>query len=462
MFWNDFFPTPDILIEKMLSKINIKEHKNILDPSVWKWDILRYIKDKYRYTSSFSYYWIEIDYNLRELAKQYCNIIWFDFLDFKSLLNIDLILANFPFSEWDKHFLKAWEVLDKWEMVCILNAETIKNPYSKTRKMIIDILAENNAEVEYIENAFVDAERKTKVEIALIHIKKEKSRMDSIFENLEAEYINMYTQLWWDIKENELMVWNDKIDHMIRLCEIAKKEYINMYLALNKFNYYLDIVKKDNNIKFYWELFPKRIPDYNEWILEINKNFWIQWFQNTWIRWKITSKVYDDFIKDYENSNLDFNAKNIWVVKDIIMWTSWKIMEENFNTVFDIFTKYHPDNRVHIEGWEHNSAWMIWKITILPDMVALNYNWKIRGIKNTDHCRDIDKVFCQLSWKNYDNIIKLENIKDSWETEFFKVKMYKKWTLHLTFKDIELVKQFNLQICKNKKWIAPGDFKFKV
>jgi DNA primase len=40
-----------------------------------------------------------------------------------------------------------------------------------------------------------DAERKTKVEIALIHIKKEKSRMDNIFENLEKEFVNIYTQL---------------------------------------------------------------------------------------------------------------------------------------------------------------------------------------------------------------------------------------------------------------------------
>jgi hypothetical protein len=80
-------------------------------------------------------------------------------------------------------------------MVCILNAETIKNPFSEKRKLVARIIEDNNATVEYIENAFIDAERKTKVEIALIHIKKEKSRMDNIFENLEAEFVNMYTQL---------------------------------------------------------------------------------------------------------------------------------------------------------------------------------------------------------------------------------------------------------------------------
>jgi len=35
MYNDDFYPTPTKLIDKMLSKISdIREHKNILDPSV--------------------------------------------------------------------------------------------------------------------------------------------------------------------------------------------------------------------------------------------------------------------------------------------------------------------------------------------------------------------------------------------------------------------------------------------
>jgi len=37
-------------------------------------------------------------------------------------------------------------------MVCILNAETIKNPYSEKRKLIQKILEDNKATVEYIQN----------------------------------------------------------------------------------------------------------------------------------------------------------------------------------------------------------------------------------------------------------------------------------------------------------------------
>lgn len=467
MYNDDFYPTPTKLIDKMLSKISdIREHKNILDPSVWKWDIIKYLKEKYKYWYwSLSYYGIEIEYNLRELAKEYCSIIWFDFLEYKSFNSFDLILANFPFSNWDKHFLKAWDILDRWEMVCILNAETIKNPYSETRKLILKIIEDNKWTIEYLQDEFIEAERKTKVEIALIHIKKEYSKMDWIFDWFDTEYINMYTDLWWDIKETEILVWNNKIDHLVRCCEIIKKEYMQKYISDKRFYYYVNKMVKWNNINFYWENFPKWVENINAWIFEINQQFWRQFFHDTEIRNKTTTKVFEDFMREYNDSKLDFNHKNIQTVIDIIMYKMWDIQQENINTVFDIFTKYYPENREHVEWWAHNSAWMIWKMVILPYMVELDWDWDIKGINynSREKCRDIDKVFCNLTGKDFENIKRLEDVKISWnDTEFFQVKMYKKWTLHLTFKDKEIVKRFNLEVCKWKNWIPPNNFKFKI
>ena len=94
------------------------------------------------------------------------------------MISFDLIIANFPFSNWVKHFLKAWSLLWKWEIVCLLNAETLKNPFSEERKLMKTIIKDNNWEVEYIENAFLDAERKTSVEVALITISKKQTEFD--------------------------------------------------------------------------------------------------------------------------------------------------------------------------------------------------------------------------------------------------------------------------------------------
>ena len=55
-------------------------------------------------------------------------------------------------------------------IVSLLNAETIKNPYSNERKQLTNLLDKYNAEIEYIENAFSSADNTTNVEIALIKV----------------------------------------------------------------------------------------------------------------------------------------------------------------------------------------------------------------------------------------------------------------------------------------------------
>ena len=84
----------------------------------------------------------------------------------------DLIIMNPPFSNGDKHLLKAIELQEQYGgcIISLLNAETLNNTFSNTRKDLKRKLNEYDAQIEYIENAFYDAERKTNVEIALIKI----------------------------------------------------------------------------------------------------------------------------------------------------------------------------------------------------------------------------------------------------------------------------------------------------
>ena len=59
MFIDDFYPTPNTLIQKMIWKLTEKERQNIktiLDPSVWKWDIIKYIKENiFKYNKNNCY-----------------------------------------------------------------------------------------------------------------------------------------------------------------------------------------------------------------------------------------------------------------------------------------------------------------------------------------------------------------------------------------------------------------------
>lgn len=58
---------------------------------------------------------------------------------------------NPPFNKGDQHLLKAMELMKGTggQIICILNAETIKNPYSLYRQDLKNKLEKYEAEIEY-------------------------------------------------------------------------------------------------------------------------------------------------------------------------------------------------------------------------------------------------------------------------------------------------------------------------
>jgi hypothetical protein len=187
----DFFPTPRKLINKMLSKIQFNKISSVLEPSGGKGDLVEVITERFK-SSQYNRYskdkkydidTIEIDPNLQAVLKsKNYRLIHDDFLTFSTYKRYDVIIANFPFSQGDKHTLKAIELQEQagGDIVCLINTETLRNPYSNSRKELIRKLEEYNAEVEYIENAFTDSERSTNVNVALIHISIPKIQHNSI------------------------------------------------------------------------------------------------------------------------------------------------------------------------------------------------------------------------------------------------------------------------------------------
>ncbi|MGC3004910.1 DUF4942 domain-containing protein, partial [Streptomyces sp. G35A] len=60
------------------------------------------------------------------------------------------------------------------EIVAIVNAETVRNPYSQERQALVDLI-DKHGSVEFLQNQFIGegVERETAVEIALIYLAKE-------------------------------------------------------------------------------------------------------------------------------------------------------------------------------------------------------------------------------------------------------------------------------------------------
>ena len=134
----DFYPTPVHLVKKMLDKVNFKEVATVLESSAGKGDIIEMVKQNEGgfYGYKFDIDAIEKDANLRYILNgKGFRVVHDDFLTYDTLKQYDLIVMNPPFSDGCKHLLRALEMQAKTggQIVCLLNAETLRNPFNNDR-----------------------------------------------------------------------------------------------------------------------------------------------------------------------------------------------------------------------------------------------------------------------------------------------------------------------------------------
>lgn len=147
-----FYPTPEPLAEKLLGGIKWNMVDCVLEPSAGKGDLALFAAKKMFY-ARHSYPphddrsireaaeeadidCIEIDPLLRNtLEGRGFRVIHDDFLSFETQKRYSLIVMNPPFDQGAEHFLKAFELMEHGgEIRCILNAQTIRNPWHRGAK----------------------------------------------------------------------------------------------------------------------------------------------------------------------------------------------------------------------------------------------------------------------------------------------------------------------------------------
>lgn len=136
----EFYPTPRTLLEKIFAGVKWGKVCSVLEPSAGMGDIADYIREASRdYNRELEIDCIEIDPEFQQVlkGKEY-PVVYNDFLTFRTFKMYDLIVMNPPFSEGDKHLLKALDIMSDngGDIVCILNAETLRNPYTNIRKTL--------------------------------------------------------------------------------------------------------------------------------------------------------------------------------------------------------------------------------------------------------------------------------------------------------------------------------------
>ena len=487
--YKEFYPTPESLIEKMLDGVNLNRVKSVLEPSAGKGDIVdALVKGRKEWLIEAELYHeysikqefidtIEIDPDLQSVLKgKGYRVIYDNFLLFHTYKHYDLIIMNPPFSNGEKHLLKALDIQKRGgAIICVLAASILKNPYTKERKLLLDKLESYNANITFHKGEFLAAERKTEVEIALIKV--------DIPPIEEGSVLISRLKKAWKVREAEIDECNALVD----------SDYVKAIIQQYNFEIEagLSIIRDFKAIKPYMlssfgehagSILDLKIgkdeATENAYIRCIRYKYWNHLFYSNDFTKKFTSNLLKqcradvDRLKDY-----DFNAFNIYQVKIDMVNSMIKAMEETILTLFDELShKYHwldeTSKNVHyFDGWKTNKGWIINKKVIIP----IYLYGAIKGdswtkYETCDKLSDIEKTLDYLDNKRtpptdfYARIMELKDLSKETgilhtkniEFKHFYITCYKKGTCHITFKDEELLKKFNLFGSQRKGWLPPS------
>lgn len=501
MFSSEFFPTPRHIIKKML-KPYLKTHKDrwgdkvntlppmtILEPSAGKGDIVDYIQEEFNRHRDHQIYCIEQQPELKSILQEKgYRVIATDFLEYTGGYYFDLIIMNPPFSNGDEHLLHAWKLLKEGNIVCLLNSETLNNPYTEKRKLLKKIIEDNHGQVEDLGPCFSDAERKTTVSVSLVRLNKvaEKGAFDFEFKKVTSEKeIHIDESTFQDVP-----AMRDVIGNMIIQFEELKKyqvEYMRIKEGLEFYSRGLltdyksihDVLKsvegdtKQMQFNCFNDLMKSQI-----WSVVLNKINMDK---------LMTKSVRDNFQKfSQAQGHLDFTRENAEELVNLLFLNQNTILEKCIVDVFDEFTKYHKENRLHVEGWKTNDRFKVNRKVILPYFVSYGsymnkYDLSKYGDKFSvnfhyrDTYTDIDKAMCFITGVDYYSCCTIYDalqrkfeylgkvgagsFDGTCESRFFKMRFFKKGTLHIEFKDEWLWQEFNMRACADKNWLPEAEYK---
>lgn len=496
----DFYPTPSALAGQMISLVKWNGVRSILEPSAGKGDLVDAIKAFQRqgYTleingrkhrcdlNNLDIDCIEIDQNLRYIlqGKQY-RVVHDDFLTYNTRKQYDLIIMNPPFSDGDKHLLKALEMqgANGGQIVCLLNAETLRNTHSNSRQTLAEKLRKYGAKVEYIKGAFAHSERPSQVEIALVYVNIPiESHIDSeFFERMKEAYRVCIEE---DRDPTEIAP-NNMIERMIREYNIevdATLRFLREYKALmphiqdSKKEYHHPIISINIGDTKYDGSSWRDIDNdaINAYMRCVRTKYWEELLHKGEITGKLTSNLRDEYYNSVSKmADYDFSLFNI---EQVIVSINAQIISGIEGQIMSLFDKLSAEhsycadcgNNIHYyNGWKTNKAHKIGMKVILPINGFSSYSWeknKLDGYHVAGTMADIEKTFDYLDGKRHEGYVDaydvINNAIRQLETKnidfkYFTATFYKKGTVHLKFTDERVVEALNIYAGRQRSWLPP-------
>lgn len=494
---NQFYPTGRSLAAKAYDKFKNKDVVRMLEPSAGRGDLLEPALSRNSHSlRNASIDCIEMDFdNQAVLREKGLRVVGHDFLSFHGAAMYSHILMNPPFNMGAQHVLHGWRLMHGGEIVAILNAETIRNPYTAERKSLASII-EKHGSVEFVKDSFMDPDtkRKTEVEVALVHLEKRSSLDLNVIEGLRVDGkefdddIDQGTELAVGRQAVKNMVINfDLAVEASRLFLVAKHRAAAYASRLN-----LSMAPKNEeelasvntaifggqghsrvigvSASFYREM--------NEAYDDLRKGAWRVVLNSSDVLSKLSTNARKSIEAQFEDiSNLEFTLSNIYGFIQGLSYKQAEIQDDMVCEVFDLISRYHDENSVFFQGWKSNSRHRQFSYRImttrfiLPSSDRAHYGYSFSSklsYQDVIWADDIDKVFAMLDSKQLGDIKSIaKTFNENYEalaagervsSEYFDMRFYKgRGSFHFFPRNKELIERLNRVVGRKRNWLPDQD-----
>ena len=260
----------------------------------------------------------------------------------------------------------------------------------------------------------------------------------------------------------------NKLQQLLLEFNICKNSIIKIYEERERIKYLFQglSIKQEIGIMCS-ETLPKTHIKINDYISQLTLEYWEKFINETDFKSKLPSKLKNDFSYNMERqADIPFTIENCRYFYENIMSSIPKSYEQTVAEVFDKLTSKYSysyaswNKNIHMySGWKTNNAYMIKGKNIIPCYLEYSYQCV------PDVLKDLTIIFNNLTGKKFildTDVIrkKIQSCEKNIDGEFFYLDVYQKGTIHIKYKDENLLKQFNILAGKGKNWL-PDDFMAK-
>lgn len=400
-----------------------------------------------------------------------------DFLkDWDEALSFPTWLINPPWRQDAKHILAALERFRGGHLIALMSTDNYLEPRTGEEQSLVKkieyLITKGQADVEHWGPIFQNAERPTMAGCTCIWIELP---VEQIFDPSKFKLD--------DVLENEDYVENGLVNRkyvpaMVSRYNAARQGLLDRHEAQAKLNFYMTgiaspYIKEEvrgANERESQHKITTRYSAQDE-LIAMKLCFWYTVYEQLSVAERAPSSFKEQFDKfSYQNAQLAFTEENILQVILTFVENADELMLESATKMFDRLTQFSPKNTKEVKTWKTNRAFQVKSKVIIPGLVTYESRWGGSWSNKTYTCSfmsDLDKIWCYLSGTKsedvkgsnsaYGVLDQLAASKigygEAHESYFFIIQAYKTGTVHIQFKDPELLKKFNLVAAKSKKWI---------